>query len=206
MKADLLLTDPPYGIAYDPSESTQQGIQRFEMVQGDDEHFDPSHLHQVLWNLLRNAVRHSTAAPGAVRLVVEVLANQVELNVIDNGPGVARAIQGQLFEPFFTTESKGTGLGLYLARELCAANRAALEYVDDMQGAHFRVNLYDHGCGVAVGVDDAIHTTTARHPICGGCWERWRRGGWTNVVPAVRRKGAAASGHWPSANGLAPLR
>jgi two-component system sensor histidine kinase PilS (NtrC family) len=44
-----------------------------------------------------------------------------------------------LFEPFFTTESKGTGLGLYLARELCAANRAALEYVDDMQGAHFRV-------------------------------------------------------------------
>jgi len=58
---------------------------------------------------------------------------------MDNGPGVAREIQGQLFEPFFTTESKGTGLGLYLARELCAANRAALEYVDDMRGAHFRV-------------------------------------------------------------------
>ena len=59
--------------------------------------------------------------------------------MIDDGPGVAREIQGQLFEPFFTTESKGTGLGLYLARELCAANRAVLEYVDDMQGAHFRV-------------------------------------------------------------------
>ena len=39
----------------------------------------------------------------------------------------------------FTTESKGTGLGLYIARELCAANRAALEYVDDMRGAHFRI-------------------------------------------------------------------
>ena len=66
-------------------------------------------------------------------------ADQVELNVIDNGPGVPRANQSQLFEPFFTTDSKGTGLGLYLARELCAANRAALEYVDDLRGAHFRV-------------------------------------------------------------------
>ena len=55
MKADLLLTDPPYGIAYDPSESTQQGIQRFEMVQGDDEHFDPTHLMDypdvILWGV-----------------------------------------------------------------------------------------------------------------------------------------------------------
>ena len=101
--------------------------------------FDREHLRQVLWNLLRNGVRHARAEPGSVRIVVGAYADQVELNVIDNGPGVARAIQGQLFEPFFTTESKGTGLGLYLARELCAANRAALEYVDDMQGAHFRV-------------------------------------------------------------------
>jgi two-component system sensor histidine kinase PilS (NtrC family) len=101
--------------------------------------FDREHLRQVLWNLLRNGVRHARAEPGSVRLVVDAYADQVELNVIDNGPGVARAIQGQLFEPFFTTESKGTGLGLYLARELSAANRAVLEYVDDMQGAHFRL-------------------------------------------------------------------
>jgi two-component system sensor histidine kinase PilS (NtrC family) len=101
--------------------------------------FDREHLQQVLWNLLRNGVRHARAEPGSVRLEVSAYADQVELNVIDNGPGVAREILGQLFEPFFTTESKGTGLGLYLARELCTANRAALEYVDDMQGAHFRV-------------------------------------------------------------------
>jgi two-component system sensor histidine kinase PilS (NtrC family) len=101
--------------------------------------FDREHLRQVLWNLLRNGVRHSRAEPGSVRLAVNAYGDQVELNVTDNGPGVAQAILGQLFEPFFTTESKGTGLGLYLARELCAANRAALEYVDDMQGAHFRV-------------------------------------------------------------------
>ncbi len=101
--------------------------------------FDREHLHQVLWNLLRNGVRHARNDPASVRLSVYAYGDQVELNVIDNGPGVQRAILGQLFEPFFTTESKGTGLGLYLARELCAANRAALEYVDDMQGAHFRV-------------------------------------------------------------------
>jgi two-component system sensor histidine kinase PilS (NtrC family) len=101
--------------------------------------FDREHLHQVLWNLLRNGLRHARAEPGSVRLSVNAFADQVELHVIDNGPGVARATAGQLFEPFFTTESKGTGLGLYLARELCAANAAALEYVDEMHGAHFRI-------------------------------------------------------------------
>jgi len=101
--------------------------------------FDREHLRQVMWNLLRNAVRHSSRGQRCVRVVLRVLAHQVELNVIDDGPGVAPAHQGQLFEPFFTTDSKGTGLGLYLARELCAANRAVLEYVDDMAGAHFRI-------------------------------------------------------------------
>ena len=101
--------------------------------------FDREHLRQVMWNLLRNAVRHSPGGPRSVRVALRVLAHQVELSVIDDGPGVPSAHQGQLFEPFFTTESKGTGLGLYLARELCAANRAVLEYVDDMAGAHFRI-------------------------------------------------------------------
>jgi two-component system sensor histidine kinase PilS (NtrC family) len=63
----------------------------------------------------------------------------LEVTVQDNGPGVPAASQGQLFEPFFTTDSKGTGLGLYLARELCSANRALLEYVNEPAGAHFRI-------------------------------------------------------------------
>jgi two-component system, NtrC family, sensor histidine kinase PilS len=102
-------------------------------------HFDPEHLRQVMWNLLRNAVRYARDEPASVRIDVARFADQVELSIIDNGPGVQASNQGQLFEPFFTTESKGTGLGLYLARELCAANRAVLEYVDDMAGAHFRI-------------------------------------------------------------------
>jgi len=101
--------------------------------------FDREHLRQVLWNLLRNAVRHARAEAGSVRLAVTAFGDQVELNVIDNGPGVPASVQGQLFEPFFTTDSKGTGLGLYLARELSAANRALLEYVADLPGAHFRI-------------------------------------------------------------------
>jgi two-component system sensor histidine kinase PilS (NtrC family) len=101
--------------------------------------FDREHLHQVMWNLLRNAARHARHEPGSVRLTVAGFAGRVELSIIDNGPGVPRSSQGQLFEPFFTTDSKGTGLGLYLARELCAANRALLEYVNDTAGAHFRI-------------------------------------------------------------------
>ena len=101
--------------------------------------FDHEHLHQVMWNLLRNATRYARAERGAIRLVLDGYADRVELSVLDNGPGVPVAIRGQLFEPFFTTEAKGTGLGLYLARELCAANRATLEYVNDPAGAHFRI-------------------------------------------------------------------
>jgi two-component system, NtrC family, sensor histidine kinase PilS len=107
--------------------------------------FDREHLHQVMWNLLRNAVRYARREPGAIRIRLDGYADRVELSVLDNGPGVPQATQGQLFEPFFTTEAKGTGLGLYLARELCAANRAALEYVHDTAGAHFRIRCRQAG-------------------------------------------------------------
>jgi two-component system sensor histidine kinase PilS (NtrC family) len=64
------------------------------------------------------------------------------LDVIDDGEGVPTNLRQQLFEPFFTTYSGGTGLGLYIAREMCAANSAILEYVgspSDGSGADFRV-------------------------------------------------------------------
>jgi len=127
------------------NESVPRGRIALETAREAIVEFDREHLRQVLWNLLRNAVRHAREEAGSVRIALNAYADQVELNVIDNGPGVARVNQGQLFEPFFTTESKGTGLGLYLARELCAANRAALEYVDDMRGAHFRILCREAG-------------------------------------------------------------
>ena len=122
-------------------------LERFAVEEGRDAwiEFDREHLRQVLWNLLRNAVRYARAEPRSVRLAIGGFADQIELSVIDNGPGVPGSNQGQLFEPFFTTDSKGTGLGLYLARELCAANRAALEYVDGVPGAHFRILVREAG-------------------------------------------------------------
>jgi len=119
----------------------ESAAERFTVVAGADAwiEFDREHLRQVMWNLLRNAARYAGPQSGAVRIALRGYAGRVELSVIDNGPGVPAARQGQLFEPFFTTEAKGTGLGLYLARELCAANRATLEYVNDGPGAHFRI-------------------------------------------------------------------
>jgi len=115
--------------------------ERFAVDAGADAwiEFDREHLRQVMWNLLRNAARYAGPESGAVRIALRGYGGRVELSVIDNGPGVPAARQGQLFEPFFTTEAKGTGLGLYLARELCDANRATLEYVNELRGAHFRI-------------------------------------------------------------------
>jgi len=101
--------------------------------------FDRVHLNQVLWNLVHNAWRHCRHQTGSVVLRVLVRTGRVELQVMDDGDGVDKELQAQLFEPFFTTFSGGSGLGLYIARELCAANAAGLEYFDHGTGADFRI-------------------------------------------------------------------
>ncbi len=104
--------------------------------------FDRSHLNRVLWNMLGNALRHSKGIAGSVRLnAYRVLTPgnppRVEVHIVDDGPGIEPEIQAQVFEPFFTTHSSGTGLGLYIARELCEANGAQLELCANSPGAHF---------------------------------------------------------------------
>lgn len=103
--------------------------------------FDRDHLNQVLWNLCQNALRHSRRGPGSIRLLVDRAprGNAVRLEVVDDGPGIAPESRGKLFEPFFTTSPGGTGLGLYLAREICEANGASLEYVETAGGSRFAV-------------------------------------------------------------------
>ena len=100
--------------------------------------FDPGQLRQVLVNLVGNALRYASDAPGAVRIEWRRdPADRLELRVSDDGPGLAPGMIDHVFEPFFTTESRGTGLGLYLAREFCAANGAALRYeVSTAPGGH----------------------------------------------------------------------
>jgi two-component system sensor histidine kinase PilS (NtrC family) len=104
--------------------------------------FDRSHLNQVMWNLCRNALRYSQRKASSISIEVRssVAANGLELFVSDDGPGVPEAIRPHLFEPFFTTAASGTGLGLYIAREICDANNATLEYVEDeAAGARFMI-------------------------------------------------------------------
>ena len=97
--------------------------------------FDALHLREVVLNLLNNAVRYASGGPGSIRLFVVGGRGQgrnagggLELHVQDDGPGISPEVRAHLFEPFYTTSSKGTGLGLYLARELCLNNEAMLDY------------------------------------------------------------------------------
>jgi two-component system sensor histidine kinase PilS (NtrC family) len=103
--------------------------------------FDRGHLDQVLWNLCCNALRYCRKQKNSVHLHTCIPSEgAVALEISDDGPGVAIDAMQQLFEPFFTTSTGGTGLGLYIARELCEANGAELEYVPQIaSGARFRL-------------------------------------------------------------------
>src|SRR5690554_942255 len=93
---------------------------------------DPNQLNQVLNNLCQNAFRYSGPAgtPRTIwlKLYEHPHSELPTLEVIDHGPGIDERHVSQVFEPFFTTESSGTGLGLYISRELCESNQARLEY------------------------------------------------------------------------------
>ena len=91
--------------------------------------FDSNQLRQVLVNLVGNALRYATREPAAVLITWRKLrSGRLELGIADDGPGLGADAEAYAFEPFFTTESRGTGLGLYLARELSALNGANLRY------------------------------------------------------------------------------
>ncbi|WP_137936936.1 ATP-binding protein [Chitinivorax sp. B] len=102
--------------------------------------FDRNHLHQILWNLTRNAWRYCRQETGSIQIIAKHDGHQAWIDVCDDGPGVKPDHRTQLFEPFFTTDdSHGSGLGLYIAREVAAANHAMLDYVDSSHGATFRL-------------------------------------------------------------------
>lgn len=105
--------------------------------------FDRGHLRQVLWNLCGNALRYGRRQPGSLILMVVHDEAGVVLDVQDDGPGISEEQSGRLFEPFFTTAAQGTGLGLYIAKELCEANGAKLQYRkrEGHDGACFRITF-----------------------------------------------------------------
>ncbi|SOD21123.1 two-component system, NtrC family, sensor histidine kinase PilS [Nitrosomonas ureae] len=103
--------------------------------------FDRDQLTQILWNLCRNAWRHCRKQAGSVLIELSTTTNghNVCLNIIDDGPGVNPQQVKEIFEPFFTTADGGTGLGLYVARELCETNQSSLDYIEDSSSGHFRI-------------------------------------------------------------------
>ena len=105
--------------------------------------FDPRQLHQILTALVYNALTYGRMPGQPARVTVHVAVDETgapTIDVRDRGPGVPDSVVGQLFRPFFTTSGHGTGLGLYIARELCRANQATLEYISmPGGGACFRI-------------------------------------------------------------------
>jgi two-component system sensor histidine kinase PilS (NtrC family) len=107
---------------------------------------DPQQLQQVVWNLVQNALRYGRqpGEPARVAVVARMLSDKGPplIEVVDRGPGIPAKVAAQIFEPFFTTHEYGTGLGLYLARTMCEANQATLEFVPVAGGGScFRITL-----------------------------------------------------------------
>lgn len=134
---------------YTTGQNLDAALFRLEVTPADLQvRFDPGHLRQILVNLCDNALRHSTnsrATPCVtLRAGFDPDATRPHLDVIDSGRGVAADALPHLFEPFFTTAAKGTGLGLYLSRELAEANQAHLNYISrQAEPGIFRITFQD---------------------------------------------------------------
>lgn len=104
---------------------------------------DKSQLHQVLWNLCENALRYSKSQPRLMFTCGRSTGSaRPFIDIVDSGPGMSDKVAEQVFEPFYTGEPSGTGLGLYIARELCESNQAALILISHGErGCRFRINF-----------------------------------------------------------------
>jgi two-component system sensor histidine kinase PilS (NtrC family) len=111
---------------------------------------DPGQLQQAVSNLMDNAMRHAASDNHQPTITLRLSPirghREMALDIIDDGPGIPLEKRSQIFEPFFTTHKQGSGLGLFLAQQLCDANQAPLEYVQiPNAGACFRILLRRSG-------------------------------------------------------------
>lgn len=92
--------------------------------------FDEEHLRRVLVNLLDNALRYAAVKPGAIRVEYDLHAQPggCLLTVWSDAAAIEHSLQQHLFEPFFSSESRSSGLGLYISRELCERHKALIGY------------------------------------------------------------------------------
>jgi two-component system sensor histidine kinase PilS (NtrC family) len=108
--------------------------------------YDKSQLHQCLWKLLDNASDHASRHNMTPRVWLQLKTDEDSgfcvITIADNGPGIKEDQISQIFEPFYSTRKEGSGLGLYIARQLCEANQADLT-VDSIsgEGAQFHIRM-----------------------------------------------------------------
>lgn len=108
--------------------------------------FDPEHMRRLLVNLLDNALRHATGKPSSIRVVTQPSGSEhTKLSVWSDGQPLETSVMRHLFEPFFSSESRSSGLGLYICRELCERYGAQIAYqrvrLDQQEGNEFFVSM-----------------------------------------------------------------
>lgn len=114
--------------------------------------FEADHLRRVLINLLDNAHRYASSEPGSIRVLTQCVGRESTLRVWSDGPPLEATVRQHLFEPFFSSESRSSGLGLYICRELCERHGAQIGYRRGIgpgsaprQGNEFFVVFRPHG-------------------------------------------------------------
>jgi two-component system sensor histidine kinase PilS (NtrC family) len=123
--------------------------------------FEPEHLQRVLVNLLDNALRHQSGQPGSIHVGLRWLPavhaqGLLMVSVASDGPPITPDTERALFEPFFSTSSRGTGLGLYISRELCERHGASIDYRQHPPQLRHRNEFY-----VTLPVEPAVTSATA---------------------------------------------
>jgi len=108
---------------------------------------DRTQLHQVIWNLCSNAIRYGLQNSADARIIIRAghapESQRPFIEVVDNGPGIEPDEADSIFEPFYTSDSEGAGLGLYIARQLAESNQARLRYQPEPGGGScFRISFY----------------------------------------------------------------
>ncbi|MBX2808020.1 MAG: histidine kinase [Cellvibrionaceae bacterium] len=109
-------------------------------------HIDPTHLYQIINNLVTNGIRYNDKARGEKHVTLHIAEHsdkRTAIEIIDQGDGIRGDQLDNLFEPFYTTEATGSGLGLFICKELCEANLADISYRYDSEKKQsiFRVLL-----------------------------------------------------------------
>ena len=122
---------------------TTQSLQAYQIqirIKPDDTVilFDSNQLHQVMWNLCTNAINHSHMDKANIMIniqgEIDSESQRPYIDIIDNGQGIDKDAQANIFDPFFTTSSEGTGLGLYITKEVIESNRAKIRYISPSAG------------------------------------------------------------------------